>query len=511
MKRLYIIIILSIIAKTITLAQNINASDMLRFSQNYSWGTARAMGLNGAFGALGADQSSMSINPAGIGLFRTSDLAFTLSMNNNTAEATWGNKSSDFSNRLNIGNIGYVYTSNSNKEEGWISLSLGLAYNRLNDFNQNITMKNPTGKSSLLDEFVYYANNSGQGPMPVADLQTGSSKYYEGLAFEYYALDNELFTGGWYNSDFTADYNRYGQYQHRKRVIKGGIGEYALSVAGNYSNKFYIGATLGIQKLSYEDVYDHTEDTGNITNFPNLNSFIFSEHRNAYGTGYNFKIGGIYKPIDFLRLGLAFHTPTFYNINSEFYTSIDTYLKPNGTDPTYFGGSTDVRIQNNTLQTPWKTIGSVAFVFPKYGLLSIDYERLNYQNLRLSGDDIEYQNDDVKDFTTVNNLKIGAEIKLIGDLSIRGGLGLYGTPYKNSDLKTLKSTSYSAGIGYRAQRFYFDLAYVIVKYPENYLLYEWNEVDTPVTNIPTYNNNNPSIAKIDYQLNRFVATIGFRF
>jgi hypothetical protein len=505
MKRLYIIILLFIIIKSGVIAQNILESDMLRFSQTYPWGTARAMGLSGAFGALGADQSCMSINPAGIGLFRSSDLALTLSMNSNTADATWGSKTSDFSNIFNIGNIGYVYASNTNKEEGWVGFSIGFGYNRLNDFNQNITMKNPSGTSSLLDEFVYYANDRGAGPLPVSSLDS----HYEGLAYEYMALDDSYYTDGRYHSDFTIDGNQYGQYQERKRQIKGGVGEYVFSVAGNYSNKFYIGATIGIDKLSYEDIYDHTENTDNISNFPYLNSFTFSEHRNAYGTGCNVKIGAIYKPFDFLRLGLAFHTPTFYNITSEFYTSIDTYLKSNGSDPTYFGGSTEIRTENNNLQTPWKTIVSAAFVFPKYGLLSVDYERLNYKNMRLSGDNIQYQNDNVKsDYLAVNNLKVGAEIKLFGDLSVRGGLGLYQTPYQQSDLKSIKTTSYSAGIGYRGKSFYADLAYVIMKYPEKYLLYEYTEV----------NNNgtieyvkNPAIANVDYQLNRIVATIGFRF
>lgn len=501
MKRLYFIIICSFIAKTVTFGQNIQASDMLKFSQTYPWGTARAMGLNGAFGALGADQSSMSINPAGIGLFRTSDLSFSLSMNNNTSDATWGIKSSDFTNKLTIGNIGYVYSNNTNKEEGWVSMSFGLAYNRLNDFNHKAIMKNPIGTSSLLDEFGYYANNSGSG---------GLYKYYEGLAFDTYTLDNQLFSDGRYHSDFTTDFNQYGQYQERTRETKGGLGEYALSMAGNYSNKFYIGATFGIQSLNYEEIYNHTEDTQNITSrvFPYLNSFTFGQHLKVTGTGYNFKIGAIYKPVDFLRLGLAFHTPTFFNLNSDFYTSMDTYLKPNSN---FYGTTDPPRTEKNTMQTPWKTIASVALVLPKYGLLSIDYERLNYSKLRLSGDDIQFQNDDVKEYSSVNNLKIGAEIKLVGDLVARGGLGFYGSPYKSSDMSSIKSTSYSGGIGYRAQRFYIDLSYVMVTYPEKYLLYTYSEVYNSTTNMPAYSTANPQIVSIDHQLNRIVATIGFKF
>ncbi len=511
MKRLYIIIAISVIANTITMAQNISASDMLRFSQNYPWGTARAMGLNGAFGALGADQTSMSINPAGIGFFRTSDFAISLSHNSNTSVANWGTQTSDFTNKLNIGNIGYVYTSNLNKDEGLISVSLGLAFNRLNDFNRTAVMKNPIGTSSLLDEFVYYANGEvSKGavkPVPINDLY----EFYEGLAHDNQLLFNDYFSDDSYASDFTVNKNSYGHYQERKLTTKGGIGEYAFSIAGNYSNMLYLGATIGIQRLKYEELYNHYEDTYDVPNFPNLRSFTFSYHNKLSGTGVNIKLGGIIKPVNFLRLGLAIHTPTFYNIDSEFYTNIDAYFKPNAAnDPTYSGGTQNPpRIENNTLNTPWKAIGSLALVFPRFGLLSVDYERLNYQNAKLSGDNINFQNEDVKDwYNAVNNIKIGAEIKVLANVSLRGGYGIYSTPFKDADLKSLKTTSYSGGIGFRGKTFYIDFAYVAMLYPDKYTLYNWTEVNNN-GNIEYV--NNPTIADINYQVNRFVATLGFRF
>ena len=55
-----------------------NETDVLRFSQQIPIGTVRIIGLCGAYGALGADLSSISGNPAGIGMYRRSDFGGNL-------------------------------------------------------------------------------------------------------------------------------------------------------------------------------------------------------------------------------------------------------------------------------------------------------------------------------------------------------------------------------------------------------------------------------------------------
>jgi len=168
-----------------------------------------------------------------------------------------------------------------------------------------------------------------------------------------------------------------------------------------------------------------------------------------------------------------------------------------------------IRSASNTLRTPWKFIGSAAFQFQQYGLLSIDYERVNYNKMRLSGDDVQNQNDGVRDkCQAVNNIRIGAEGKL-GSFAIRGGFGYYSTPYKSSDLKNINYMTYSGGVGYRGKSFYCDLAYVLLQYPDKYSLYQYGPEAGTRDESPTWGNNLP--ADIKYNLNRFVATIGFRF
>ena len=108
-----------------------NESDALRFSQTYSGGTARSLSLSGAFGALGGDPSSLSINPAGIGVYRASEFTLTTGVNYDRVTSTYLNKYEDYKYKLNISNLAYVYTYNTNNRNGWISASFGVAYNRL--------------------------------------------------------------------------------------------------------------------------------------------------------------------------------------------------------------------------------------------------------------------------------------------------------------------------------------------------------------------------------------------
>lgn len=66
------------------------AGDLLALSQyNYSFSTARSAALGGAFTSLGADLSSMSINPAGLGMYMSSDFGISPSLTWNNMQSTY--------------------------------------------------------------------------------------------------------------------------------------------------------------------------------------------------------------------------------------------------------------------------------------------------------------------------------------------------------------------------------------------------------------------------------------
>jgi hypothetical protein len=480
-------------------AQNVQTNEMMLFSQNFPISTARSMSLSGAYGALGSDMASLGLNPAGVGFYRSSDLSISLGLSHNTGKSDYkSNSYSDFVEKLNLNSLGYVFSANSMKDEGWVGVSFGIAYNRINDFNSTALIKTNSATSSYLDELCYNAN-SGQG-----------SPYYEDVAYDANALyaDNQ----GYYISDFTANGNQYGQTQRRILNTSGKIGEWDFSIGANYSHKLYLGATLGIQNIDYTESFKHIEeDPAGIIN--GLNSFTFNQTTDISGTGYNFKLGAIYKPYSFINIGLAVHSPTFTYLSSTFYTSSD-FWGDNPSDDGY--SNSPVLVEDYYLSTPWKGIVSLALIDPRIGLISIDYERLNYSSMRLSGDDdtntsdlAADQNELVKsEFTAANNLKVGAEAKL-GAFALRGGVGMYGSPYSSSANQIDPQTmTYSCGFGYKSGNFYIDFAYMRINSQKDYTLYNYLETNTN-GNI-TYPLQ-PQTSKLEYKQNKFIATVGFRF
>ena len=87
------------------------AGDLLALSQyNYSFSTARSAALGGAFTSLGADLSSMSINPAGLGMYMSSDFGISPSLTWNNMQSTYLGTKSDYSRtRFTLGNLGMAF------------------------------------------------------------------------------------------------------------------------------------------------------------------------------------------------------------------------------------------------------------------------------------------------------------------------------------------------------------------------------------------------------------------
>ena len=479
-----------------------NEADVLRFSQTFTGGTARVIGMGGAFGALGGDMASLSINPAGIGVYRVSEFTFTPTVSfDNTKSIFLENSYNDSKYKFNLNNIGYVFSYNTNKEEGWVSANFGIAYNRLNDFNRNTTITAVNSYSSMLDGFTSTLNWEGVGDI---DLAGGRYDAYENLAQKTNALWFEPDSNRFINYFETA--KQYNELQQRSITTKGRIGEYAFSFGANYSHKLYLGVTIGIDELNYEEVKSHSESqTPDANLIDNLN---FTDYFKTWGTGYNIKLGLIYKPIDLIRLGFAFHSPTFYNLSSEFNTSMDVYYKQSpfvNSTQTYYSAQSDVYSFDYNITTPLRLISSVAFQFKQFGVFSIDYEYLDYTKGKIKADSDPFTdvNGKVQNiYHATGNLKIGAEAKL-GDFAVRAGFGYYGSPYKSSHFnKDAYSTSYSLGLGYRGQSFFFDLGYIVFDTKSNYNLYEYKQ------------NNGTAFTEtssLDSKFGKFAMTLGFRF
>ena len=135
----------------------INAFDMFNTATTqFGYGTARSAAMAGAMTSLGGDASSMSINPAGLGMYRSNEITFTPMMT--FARATTkgvaafeGNKKSRFA----VGNFGMVAKLRESST-GIIAINMGLSYNRLADFNYKYSFSTTgsAGNHSIADVFA---------------------------------------------------------------------------------------------------------------------------------------------------------------------------------------------------------------------------------------------------------------------------------------------------------------------------------------------------------------------
>ncbi len=467
-----------------------NEIDALRYSWIGTGGSARYQSLAGAMGAVGGDISCVVSNPAGLARFTKSDVVFTLAHTGESTSVLY-NENTAFNGKggMGINNIGLVAAFKNDEENEWKSIQFSIGYNKLSNFNNAIRI---TGVSpnSILDQFA--ADASG---IPSTDLYE-ALPYTSFLAYEAYLIDPDLSSS---NNEYTTQVYNSPVLQDRSIDKRGNYGETNISISGNYLDKIYLGGSIGFPSLKYFEKYVHNEvplDTS-----LQLESFDYSQDLTTKGNGVNLKLGVIYTPTTWLRLGLAAHTPSIMSLTDRWSNTM--YSIFTGVEP--FNIPSDNGLFSYRLKTPGRIIGSAAFIISKWGLISMDYEYVNYGTTKFKRDN--YYGSEGYNFSTenltiktiynnVSNIRIGGEARY-NWITLRGGYAIYGNPFKDGTTTVdATRTSYTGGIGVRVKGFYADLGYVITKWDEAYFMYDPLLVNT---------------AKIQTIQKQFSITAGFRF
>jgi len=476
-------------------------------------GTARSMGFGNALGSVGGDFSSLSVNPAGIGIYRSSELTVTPTLRFNNASSDYlNNTTGDNNTRFNFNNFGLVLTNAPKGKRydrhAWKAVSFGIGMNRVADFNRTYTYGGVNNTSSATQAFASDANKN-----PGNDSISGTLGY---LGYQSYLINPD--SAGHFS---TAVPYAGGINQLRSVQERGGINELALSLGGNYKEKLMLGITVGIPIVNYERDAYYSETLAPDNNDPNpynFNSFTYSNSVSVTGGGINAKIGAIYKFSDYFRIGAAFHSPTYYSLHDVSDPGITSNV----------GGSTNSLSTNDylyenrfdyNLTTPWKGILSATFLLKTYGFITADYEYVDYHSMRYRypggidyNTNLSYQqeadaiNQNIKDnYQAASNFRIGAEGRISKIFAVRLGFGYYGNPYKNSDVNGQR-IDLSGGFGFHFGHFFTDLAYVhsIYKGDEQPYNIDYSGLlGTPVATIPT--------ATTTYNLNTVALTMGIKF
>ena len=247
-------------------------------------------------------------------------------------------------------------------------------------------------------------------------------------------------------------------------VSTGYNGKLSFNAATSYKDKLFLGLNLNshftdLQKNSrfYED------NNAPLTNNYTVSQIQFDNTLNTYGTGFSFQAGAIAKVTEQVRVGLAYESSTWYNLNDELSQKLIVVSSASsGADIT---DTVDPRVVNvyetYKLQTPSKITGSFAYVFGKSALISVDYAMKDYSNIKLKSG-FEGLNSDINSLLdNSGELRIGAEYR-INALSLRGGYRYEQSPYKNG-VTVGDLTGYSAGLGYSFGGTKIDLAYSYAK------------------------------------------------
>lgn len=540
-----------------------SAMDALQFSNSDINGTARFMSMGGAFGALGGDLSSLSQNPAGIGVYRRSEIGVTLGLDSQRANASSMGSTTDVNQtKFLFNNVGGV-AAFSLGSETVPYINIGFTYNRSASFDRKYRGKIPRLGNSLSNLIAGIANTNyiTDSEIENAGAYSIGLPWLPILGYDGYLIyptgDAEVphWIGQW-NQQTTG----YGQFDIEE---KGGINDFNIAIGGNVNNTLYWGMNFGISSLSYTQMSSWGETLENATidktfidpdtAVPTLVSgnadWTLSNYYKATGTGFNYMLGVIVKPIQEFRLGFAFHTPTWYSINEQYSAGIMTKY---GNEPKYTYDYTNNGIDgynSYNLRTPWRFIASAAGVIGNSFILSVDYEWASYGSMKFSEyNDYGYSydwddwsavsgvasrsiygfafsdpyydtNNDIKEYCkTESTIRVGAEYRVIPEFSLRAGFAYTDSPVKAS-VRDNRHTVYTAGtisnytlddhkiylsfgVGYRHQSFYADLAYQYKETKSTYHAYT-PDPDNPGIQSPQ--------SSLKLENNRVVLSMGFKF
>ena len=474
-------------------------------------GTARYVGMGGALGALGADLSTMSNNPAGTGLMRTSDVSFTFG-----GQFTGNSGALGFdAGRASIDQAGILFALGG-AGGSMRAFNFGVNYQKKRNFLSNLNTPVALNGGSQTFQLVEMSNfayddNNNFGLLVDATAPYHDEKGdYDGLFYDNY-YDYMNGTANTYNFyGIPADYADY------QRSVHGSNAQVDFNLSANFNDQLFLGLSVGLYSMVYDrqtayyelgvDGYDYT-----------INNWY---HNSA--DGVDLKLGAILRPVESspFRIGLTIHTPIWYHLRdyNSFYIDALDYGE-------------DIAEREYNFRTPWKFGLSLGHTVGNFLAFGLEYELQDYSSCKYyNGSFNNYYNGGAnlnikENLQTMHTLKIGMEMKPTDELSIRLGYNYVSSPFKNGAYNMLDynnmeftETDYTNwkainritfGFGYRFKGGYFDMAYQYQMQNGDFYAYDYDGVEHAYVGAggdlkiaPTQISNNRS---------QIIATLGFKF
>lgn len=430
--------------------------DLYDFSSIYYQGTAKSAAMGNAMGAVGSDFSAITINPAGLGLYRKSTFLFTPEFYSISTESEYKNgRGSDRSFKVPFNNFGITWTQEFNSG-ALKSVSFSLGVNRLNNYAYSSYVNGDNPYTSLID--AYLTEISDNGIYTHHDLEDYSPN-------SLFPLLETCLLDFLEDSTCVTTVPAGGLNQQYGVCKRGSSREFSLAAGFNLDEKVFLGVSLNVPYFNKSVTKDYKET--NLNSGDTFKNWAQEENIKNSGTGINAKFGVIVYPVKWLRLGAAFHTPTVYKVMESWFTDTRSSFRNNA-----YNYSSPIGEYTYNVTTPYRLNASAAFIFGNFGMITADYEFIDYRKMRASSYNFNYSsfNNYIRDiYSNTSNIRIGTEWRWL-NYAFRAGYAFYGSPY-GLDRTELRTNSYSCGLGYTYHRFTIDAAYVFSQRHNDYDLY----------------------------------------
>ena len=516
------------------------ASTILSLSQRESVGTARSMGMGGAFTSLGADMASFGYNPAGFGMYQRNEISVSLGLgvtksNNNYygSENLLGNSAV----RASINNVGASFKVYEGTGK-LVAINFAMGYNKVADYNYNMRYDGPASKASLADAFADIANagrldinSNNKITDPNGYFDYDMDPYYWGTAMAYKGGLINRGDNGWYPDEIA---NGAEMAQRTNLKSRGSAGEWSFALGFNINNIVYLGASLDIQSITRKQTINYREVISYPNGYPDpalypyrLQNFRFVQSTTIDGSGVGAKFGIVVRPVGGLRIGMALHTPSYYSLAYQYSATLNSKALSVGDNPyewDVLDGAVYAEEESPVLRdggvnrwsftTPLRLLVGASYAVGPYAVFSVDYQFDNYKRTKLNYAPVEtgYDNGVFRyGLKGVHTLRAGIEAKPVPWLSLRVGGGIKSKVLRNNYnfvafSEPVENSSWyaSTGVGFRCGEVTsIDISYQYrsIKYSDYYSYF------TQLGDIP----NHSPLHGLDMLKHNFAVTFAFRF
>lgn len=449
-------------------------------------GTARYVGMGGAMEALGADISTISTNPAGIGLFRhsTASLSFGAVSQQDVNKFDGLNKTN-----MSFDQVGFVYSNRISKSS---FVNFAFNYHKSRNFDQILSVADTRLNGQSLNGLTYRKAEIGSPALGGYELDFNKQNEVIGWDGDYRAqtfsqLDYMNANALLLDPDDQNFYAMDADVYNFDRAHRGYISNFDLNISGNSNDRFYWGLTIGLKDVNYKGYSEYAEGFVSQSG-QDLGYAVYGDERRIKGSGFDITAGIIFRPVEEspMRIGLSIATPTWYDLTSENTSQLLNHSKYGSWDEGNSSESYDFKFY-----TPWKFCLSVGHTVGTNLALGASYEYSDYgasKNRINDGYDYYGKEESYTDepqkrnaessLKGVHTLKLGAELKPVPELAVRLGYNYQTAAYESNgyrdmmlnspgvmyastaDYTNWKGTNrITCGLGYRVGSMNIDLAY----------------------------------------------------